>query len=61
MHSVLRNLRHRFFEAAENYVKRWLKPVSLSIAGGFANDVSRRRTDLIAENAFLRQQLIILQ
>ena len=37
-----------------------VQPVS-SLAVGIARDVVRSRTELVAENAFLRQQLIVLQ
>jgi len=30
-----------------------------SVAGGFIADLTRSRTELIAENALLRQQLIV--
>ncbi len=41
-------------------IKHWTKPTTLSLAFGIATDVMRSRTDLLIENAMLRQQLIIL-
>jgi len=61
MHSAFRKLCRRLFDVVESQIKHWLKPSSLTMAGGSAIDVTRSKTELIAENAFLRQQLIILQ
>ena len=41
--------------------RRWTKPVTASLAIGALTDMTRSRTDLVAENAMLRQQLIILR
>ena len=38
-------------------IKHWTKPVLVS---GYLSDLTRSRTDLIVENALLRQQLIVL-
>jgi transposase InsO family protein len=46
--------------AAERAFISWVQPAS-SVAVGIARDVVRSRTELVAENAFLRQQLIVLQ
>ena len=40
-------------------VQQWTKPEQ--IASGFVADLPRSRTDLILENALLRQQLMILR
>ncbi|MCP4164688.1 MAG: hypothetical protein GY759_02200, partial [Chloroflexi bacterium] len=61
MHSAFRKLCRRYIDAVERHIKRRLKPSSLTMAGGSAIDLTRSKTELIAENAFLRQQLIILQ
>ena len=61
MRSVLNKLSCRLVDAVQDCIKRWLKPSSFSMAGGSAIDLTRSKTELIAENAFLRQQLIILQ
>ncbi len=61
MHSALNKLCRRFSNAVQTHIKHWLRPSSLTMAGGSAIDLTRSKTELIAENAFLRQQLIILQ
>ncbi|MEA3337969.1 MAG: integrase, partial [Chloroflexota bacterium] len=61
MLSNVRRFRRRFFDAVQFHFKRWLKPNTLSLAGGATADFARRRAELVAENALLRQQLIILQ
>ena len=61
MHSALKKLCRRSLDAVQNHIKCWLKPSSLTMAGSSAIDLTRSKTELIAENAFLRQQLIILQ
>jgi putative transposase len=40
---------------------RWMKPLSTSLPLGTLTDLSRSKPELIAENALLRQQLIILR
>jgi len=54
-------LGRRLFDAVQDHIKRWLKPNTHSLANGTASDLTRSKADLIAENALLRQQLIILQ
>jgi putative transposase len=39
----------------------WLKPTTVSLTQGIVADSLRNRAELMAENALLRQQLIILQ
>jgi putative transposase len=39
---------------------RWMKPLTPSLALGTLADLGKSKPQLIAENAFLRQQLIIL-
>jgi hypothetical protein len=41
--------------------KHWTKPDTDSLITGTAVDLTRSKRDLIAENAFLRQQLIVLK
>ena len=60
MHSALNKLCRRPLDAVQNHIKCWLKPGNITMTGGSAIDLTRSRTDLITENAFLRQQLIIL-
>jgi len=40
-------------------IKRLLKPAPLAIAAGALTDLPRTKSDLILENAILRQQVII--
>ena len=42
-------------------VKLWTKPATPALAVGLLSDLTRSRTDLLIENALLRQQLIILK
>lgn len=44
----------------EGHVKAWTKPVSDSFIGGTAADLVKSKPELIVENAFLRQQLIVV-
>jgi putative transposase len=41
-------------------LKHWSQPPTFSLVSGITSDLVRRRTDLLIENAILRQQLIIL-
>ncbi len=43
------------------YIKQWTKPVTTGLVSGILSDTTRSRVDLIAENALLRQQLIVLR
>ena len=42
------------------YIQRWVKPSNPPLFAGTALDLTRSKTELILENAFLRQQLIVL-
>ena len=41
-------------------IKQWAKPATQSLISGVFSDLTRSRSDLIVENALLRQQLIVL-
>jgi putative transposase len=41
-------------------IQHWTKPATPMLISGFLSDLPRSRTDLIVENALLRQQLIVL-
>jgi hypothetical protein len=41
-------------------LKRWTKPIANPVIMGALSDLHRNRTDLVLENALLRQQLIVL-
>jgi hypothetical protein len=43
------------------HIKLWTKPVTTGLVTGILSDTTRSRVDLIAENALLRQQLIVLR
>jgi transposase InsO family protein len=42
------------------HIQRWVKPHNPSLLADAALDLTRSKTELILENAFLRQQLIVL-
>ncbi len=42
-------------------IKRWMKPATSVLIIGILSDLTRSRTDLVVENALLRQQLIVLK
>ena len=42
-------------------IKHWTKPSSAVVIIGILSDLTRSRTDLVVENALLRQQLIVLK
>ena len=50
----------RRFQAVERRVITWSQPAPDRAIKGVVSDLFRSRKDLIAENAFLRQQVIIL-
>jgi putative transposase len=61
--AVLTSLQRRFqrtFSRVQQRVLRWTRPTNRSRLVGTLNDLARTKADLIAENALLRQQLIIL-
>ena len=43
------------------HTKQWTRPTTSAIVAGSLSDLTRSRADLIAENAMLRQQLIVLK
>jgi putative transposase len=47
--------------AFQEGVLRWLKPLTTSLVFGILADLTRGKAELVAENALLRHQLIILQ
>ena len=64
MFPVLIPLRQRLalcFGALSDGFRRWMKPRSTSLVVGTFVDVKRDKAELVAENALLRHQLIILQ
>jgi hypothetical protein len=51
----------RGLQQIETKVKEWTKPAPDRQITGVATDLFRSKKELIAENAFLRQQLIVLK
>jgi hypothetical protein len=50
------SLTHRI----QHKIRGWVKPTTVTLALGALADLSRSKTDLLVENALLRQQLIVL-
>jgi putative transposase len=48
------------FRALQESVSRWIKPSTTSFVLGMLADLTRGQAKLLAENALLQQQLIIL-
>ena len=64
MFPVLIPLRQRLalcFQALSDGLRRWMKPRSTFLVVGALADVTRDKVELVAENALLRHQLIILR
>ena len=57
---LAKKLRAPLSHAANQLFRRILEPAQSNLATGTLADLPRRRTALIAENALLRQQLIVL-
>jgi putative transposase len=49
------------FHLLQERVLRWIKPSTTSLVFGTLADLTRGKSELLAENALLRQQLIILR
>ena len=57
----LKQLKDRFLGALSSRLTRWTKPLSSSLPLGTLADLGRSNAELVAENALLRQQLVILK
>jgi len=57
----LRRLKNGCWDALSARLTRWTKPLQTSLPLATLTDLGRSKSDLIAENALLRQQLIILK
>ena len=44
-----------------SHIKDWTKPATAELVTGFVSDLTRSKADLLAENALLRQQLIVVK
>jgi putative transposase len=51
----------KFLLWLEELIKYWIKPATLVLVSGVPSDLAHGRIDLVAENALLRQQLIVLK
>jgi putative transposase len=49
------------FHALSDGIVRWMKPRSTSLLLGMIADLAKGKSELLVENALLRQQLIILR
>lgn len=49
------------FQCVEGQLKQWTKPAPDRQITGVVTDLFRSKKDVIAENAFLRQQVIVLK
>ena len=49
------------FKQLHSVMMRWAKPLGTTLMLGTVTDLFRRKSQLVAENALLRQQLIILR
>jgi putative transposase len=54
-------LKHSCLDALPSRLTRWTKPLVTSLPLATLTDLGRSKSELIAENALLRQQLIILK
>ena|SRR5258708_2615649 len=54
------NLWARFSAAANRFFRHLIKPARSNLVTGTLADLPRTRAELLAENALLRQQLIVL-
>src|SRR4051794_39302797 len=72
MYSGVRTMLSQFFASVSRVVRSglkllkwkinaWTKPNTAALAISALADITRTKPELIAENAFLRQQLIVLQ
>jgi len=49
------------FQILQDGFLRWTRPLNTSLLLGALADLARGKSELVAENALLRQQLIILR
>jgi len=50
----------KFLHWLQERIKLWIKPATPGLIIDILSDLPRSRTDLVVENALLRQQLIVL-
>ena len=59
--TVVRRRARASLRAAHRRLLAWTRPAAEPLVSGAVGDLTRTKTALIAENAFLRQQLIIVR
>ena len=59
--NFLRQRVHALCQAAKQLLRRWTKPNNDALVLNVALDLTRSKTELMLENALLRQQLILLK
>ena len=59
--TYLQQLKDGCLQALSSRLTRWTKPLGTSLSFATLTDLGRSKSELIAENALLRQQLIILR
>jgi hypothetical protein len=59
--NFIKRLTHMCFQSLHHRFVDWTKPSSTSLMLGTVTDLARSKSELVAENALLRQQLIILR
>jgi predicted transcriptional regulator len=61
MIELITRLWNKLIGSVKLRIKQWTRPVTTGLVTGILSDSTRSRADLIAENALLRQQLIVLR
>ena len=59
--NFIKRLTHMCFQSLHHRFVDWTKPSTTSLMLGTVTDLARSKSELVAENALLRQQLIILR
>ena len=59
--TFIKRLTHMCFQPLHRRFVDWTKPSNTSLILGTMTDLARSKSELVVENAFLRQQLIILR
>src|SRR5438552_657058 len=59
--SQVTKIAQSMFNTVERHFRAWTEPASDSVVGGVAADLLKSRRQVILENAFLRQQVIVLK
>jgi hypothetical protein len=57
----IRRVGRACYRALQNRVVRWTTPACPGLISGVASDLTKSKAELVAENALLRQQVIVLQ